>query len=367
MKIAIDARFWGPSHTGLGVYTRELVTNLQKIDQENKYVLLVRPDFDTAEIIGKNFSVIKVDAPPYTVKEQLLLSLVLLKVNPDLAHFPSINVPILFFKRIVVTIHDLIKHKSRGVETSTLPRPIYWFKYFIYRLLIYWLTIRAAKIIAPSNAVASDLKKTYPVTARKTVVTYEASTINPSLKKASVALPQKFAIYTGNAYPHKNLPFLISAWEEVFQKTKTKLVLVCGRSVFAKKIEHLVEQMSAASWVEFKGYLTDEQLAFSYGKATLYVFPTLMEGFGIPGLDAMDCSLPLLCSRLPVLEEVYGDAATYFDPYNKADLVEKAVRLIESSDRRRQQIEAGKKRVKMFSWMNLAQGTLDVYKEAVSS
>lgn len=365
MKIVIDSRFWGPGHTGLGVYTKELITNLAKTDNLNSYVLLVRPGFDRNVVPLNNFSFVEVDAAPYTFKEQILLALTLLLLNPDVAHFPSINVPILYFKKMVVTIHDLIKHQSRGGDTSTLPQPVYWFKYVVYLLLTRWLVHRSNRIIVPSQAVATDLRKKYQAANNKTVVTYEAPTINPSIKKVGVPLPEKFVIYTGNAYPHKNLPFLISTWGEVYKKTKTKLVLVCGRSVFAARIQDMVRANAAENWVEFKGYLTDEELSFAYTKASFYVFPTLMEGFGIPGLDAMSCSLPVLCSRLPVLEEIYGSAAMYFDPFDKSDLKTKATSLIESESQRKKLIAAGKNQVKKFSWEKLASQTLAVYKEAV--
>lgn len=366
MKIVIDARFWGPGHTGLGVYTKELVTHLARTDSTNKYILLVRPDFDPNTVQASNFSLVFVDAPPYTFKEQIILSLILLKINPDVAHFPSINAPIFYFKKMVVTVHDLIKHESRGAATSTLPRPVYWIKYFVYRLLVWWLTVRVDKIIVPSNAVAQDLETNYPHAKSKTVVTYEAPTLGPLVKKEVIPLPQKFAIYTGNAYPHKNLPFLISCWKEVYEKTQTELILVCGRSIFAKRIEAMVTEMSAKNWVEFRGYLTDEQLAFVYTKASFYVFPTLMEGFGIPGLDAMNSSLPVLCSNLPVLKEIYGSAAEYFDPRDESDLQQKAIDLIKSSAKRKRLIKAGSERVKQFSWENMARQTLSVYHAVLS-
>lgn len=366
MKIAIDARFWGPTHTGLGVYTKELISNLAKIDSLNEYYLLVRPEFAEESIKAKNFFTIRTDAPPYTFREQLSLFWILLKLNPDLAHFPSINVPVLYFKQMIVTIHDLIKHESRGVETSTLPKPIYWLKYLVYLFLISWLVKRSGRLLVPSKTVASSLQNKYPAAKEKILVTYEAPTISKTIKRTPISLPAKFAIYTGNAYPHKNLPFLISSWEVVYRKTKTKLVLVCGRSVFAARIEQTVKLIGAEDWVEFKGYLTDDQLAYAYDRALVYVFPTLMEGFGIPGLDAMNYSVPVLCSDLPVLREIYGEAAEYFNSTSKEDLQEKAIDLILSPNRRKKLVTAGEKRVKLFSWESLARQTLRAYKEVVA-
>ncbi len=163
MKIIIDARFWGPKHTGLGIYTQKLVENLEKIDKKNQYVLLVREKVDSP------FEQIVADIPPYSLKEQLALPFKLYALNPDLVHFPSINMPVLYFGKFVVTIHDLIKHDSRGAATTTKNPLIYWPKYVLYRFVFWWATTFAKKILVPSKAVKQRLNKP------NVVVTYESA------------------------------------------------------------------------------------------------------------------------------------------------------------------------------------------------
>ncbi len=163
MKIVIDARFWGPRHTGLGVYTTHLVEELIRIDHKNDYTLLVRQKINLAV---KQFIV---NADPYTIREQILLPIVLYQLSPDLVHFPSINVPVLYFKKFVVTVHDLIKHDSRGTSTTTKDPIFYWFKYVLYRFVFWWAVSFAKKIIVPSMAVKDQLNKA------NVVVTYESA------------------------------------------------------------------------------------------------------------------------------------------------------------------------------------------------
>lgn len=163
MKIAIDARFWGAKHTGLGIYTQKLVESLEKIDHQNSYTLLVR------EKIASSFDQIIVDIDPYTLKEQLILLPILYKLNPDLVHFPSINLPILYFGKYIVTVHDLIKHDSRGPETTTKNLLFYWVKYLLYLFVFWWATSFAKKIIVPSYDVKNRLHK------GNVVVTYESA------------------------------------------------------------------------------------------------------------------------------------------------------------------------------------------------
>lgn len=163
MKIVIDARFWGPKHTGLGIYTQKLVENLEKIDHKNSYTLLVRNN------VPSRFDQLIVDVPAYSLSEQIILPIKLYALHPEVVHFPSINVPIFYFGKYVVTVHDLIKHDSKGTDTTTKDPLTYWLKYLLYRFVFWWATSFAKKIIVPSNAVKKRLNKT------KVVVTYESA------------------------------------------------------------------------------------------------------------------------------------------------------------------------------------------------
>lgn len=361
MKIAIDARFWGPGHTGLGVYTENLVENLAKIDSRNTYFILLRRQVLGGVNLPGNFTKIEAEAAPYSLKEQLLLPLILYLLQPDIVHFTSINVPAIYLGRFVVTVHDLIKHFFRGRQTSTRHSFLYWLKYGAY-LAVSWIAVNLShKIIVPSNSVKELLLKEYDLPSTKIVPTYEAANLGDELLEQKFSLPAKFAIYTGNAYPHKNLDNLIKAWKEVYAKTGVKLVLVCGRSAFAKRYERLIAGHSAQKYVVFLGYLSEPQLRYAYRTGSVYVFPTLMEGFGITGLEAMAAKLPVVCSDIPVLREVYGRAAHYFDPLNPSDISDKVIAVINDRNLRRQLIKAGLMQVKKYSWEKMARETLKVY------
>src|SRR3989344_4463888 len=110
MKIAIDARFYGPEGTGIGRYLENLLRELEKIDSINQYTVLLRKNnFDLFNPKGANFKKILTDARWYSVKEQILVPAVLSKIKPDLVHFPHVNIPLLWGGKFVVTIHDLTK------------------------------------------------------------------------------------------------------------------------------------------------------------------------------------------------------------------------------------------------------------------
>lgn len=164
-------------------------------------------------------------------------------------------------------------------------------------------------------------------------------------------LPEKFALFVGNAYPHKNLEFLINAWEGI----DLPLVLAGGRSVFYERLEKLIKSPN----IILIGHVDDPVKL--YTKAEIFVFPSLMEGFGLPPLEAMKHGLPVVCSNIPVLREILGDAAVYFDPKDKSDLKEKIAfarsHLAVLANR-------GRTQAKKYSWAKMAAETLKVYENS---
>ena len=174
MRIVVDARLYGLENAGIGRYIINLINQIENLDKENKYFILLRKKyFEQLEFKNKNFKKILADYPHYSFKEQIFLPLQLFKVKPDLVHFPHFNVPIFWWGKYVVTIHDLIKHQSRGPQTTTRQPIFYWFKYLNYKILVWLAVKRAVKIITPSNYWKEELMRRYSLPAEKIVVTYE--------------------------------------------------------------------------------------------------------------------------------------------------------------------------------------------------
>jgi hypothetical protein len=173
LKILIDARLFGPSHTGNGRYTKELIKNLARIDSSNNYILLLRKEIINKINLPCNFTKVLADFRHYSFEEQFKLPFLISKYKPDVVHFPHFNVPLFYFGKFVVTIHDLIMHKSTGGEATTRPFPIYQ----IWRLGYYLSFIKAVfgsiKIIVPSCTVKDEIVDYYHIDPKKIEVTYE--------------------------------------------------------------------------------------------------------------------------------------------------------------------------------------------------
>lgn len=367
MRIAIDARMYGLEHAGIGRYIVNLIDQIGKLDKQNYYFVLLRKKYWQAiKFANPHFRKVLADYPHYSLSEQILLPLQLIKLRPDLVHFPSFNMPLLYFGRKITTIHDLIKHQSRGPETSTRWQPFYWFKYAIYLLISRWAVVSSAKIIAPSLWTKKELIKQYHLPAEKIVVTYEGAdkkfarrntqdVIRKALIKYKIKKP--FVIYTGSLYPHKNIKRLI----EAVKLLKLPLVVVCARNVFFDRLYQEVKQLGAEKYVNLAGFVPDEELAVLYSEASAFVFPSLIEGFGLPGLEAMAVGLPVVAANSSCLPEIYGEAALYFNPLDYREMAEKIREVTSNTLTRNKLIQKGYLQVAKYSWQKMARQTLEAY------
>lgn len=366
MRIGIDARFYSPKDTGIGRYVQNLILNLGKIDKVNNYVVF-GGETVRAEIKNfQNFKWVKLRTRPYSIAEQLINPLVFAKEKLDLLHVPHFNAPVLYPGRYIITIHDLIKHLSVGKKTTTLPHYQYLIKHLAYRFSVRVNLSRADQIIVPAFFWKEYLVKHFGVREEKIFVTYESATkslskknnLNPLEVLNKYSLNKPFVIYTGNLYPHKNVPFLIDGIRQfnASHEHRLELALACARNdIFKNAVE-------TDETIKFLGFVSDEELAVLYGQALALVQPSLIEGFGLTGLEAMSVGLPVLSSNSTCLPEIYGDAALYFDPKNTNDLVCKLAQFFSDQELSINLIAAGIKRVKQFSWQRMARQTLVVYK-----
>jgi len=369
MKIVIDARLYGLENAGIGRYLINLINQIEKIDKRNDYYLLLRKKyFKELKLKNKKWQKVLADYPHYSFQEQIFLPLQLIKLKPDLVHFSHFNVPLFWWGKYVVTIHDLIKHESRGMATTTRFSLFYWLKYIVY-LFVVWLTVKkATKVITPSNFWKGELIKRYHLPAEKIIVTYEGvdehllknqTKVKPEeiLKKYKIKKP--FVIYTGSLYPHKNVERLAEAVGKLDQNLK--LVIICARNVFYGRFLNKIKKMGVSKLINLVGFVPDEELATIYKEAEAFVFPSLWEGFGLPGLEAMALGLPVLAARASCLPEVYGEAALYFNPYQTDDLTKKIKKIKEDKKLREELIRKGYEQVKKYSWGKTAKETLLVY------
>lgn len=372
MHIGIDARFYGILGKGLGRYTQQMILHLEKADTENTYsIFLRRENFDDYVPKNPNFHKVLADIPWYSWKEQLVFPFLLAKYRCDVMHFTHFNVPLLYRRPFVLTVHDLILFHFPTLRATTRSVLGYGLKYAMYRIILWSALIRARRIITVSEFTREDIAKSFSLDRDRMSVTYQAGTeslpseggrdgekdLSKSVSKYGIL--KRYFLYVGNAYPHKNLERLLLAFQE-FRNVNTQLVLVGKTDYFYDRLRRFVEKRKIRD-VVFTGEVTDEELVSLYQSATAYIFPSLYEGFGLPPLEAMAQGTPVLSSNRTSLPEVLGSSALYFNPEDTEDMAQKMTRIAEDADLRKKMREEGFAQVKRFSWDRLARETREIY------
>lgn len=370
MKILLDGRLYGLENAGLGRYLVNLVDQISKLDKSDEFVILLRKKYFNLLEFPKNWKKVLADFRHYSIKEQFEIPAIIRKQNPDLVHFPHFNVPLFCPKPFVVTIHDMLMHSQSGIEASTLNPFIYFFKRLGYKLIFRHAVLKSVRIIVPSETVKNEVSGFYRVNKNKITVTYEGS--DPSIKSevSFDSLAKKFKInkpyflYVGNAYPHKNLRLLVKAIVHLNEllKEKANLVIVSSRNVFLARLQKLVSQIKSDKYVKILGHLEDNQLGTLYKNSEGFVFPSLSEGFGLPGLEAINSGTLLLVSDIPVFREVYPPNTFFFNPHDAFSIASGMKLVLETGENKRLDIIRNSQDfIKRYSWAKMARETIDTY------
>lgn len=362
----IDARIRRAS-TGRPV--DRLLEHLQKVDPRNRYtILLAKGDGWQPKSRRFTVAVCKYKQFSFNPLQQIAYALQLYRLKPDLVHFTlSGQQPLFYFGRQITFTHDLtmLKYTRRG----RLPKWLHRLRMRGYRLLLRQGHRRAKQIIVPSEWVKDAVQKYHIFTGRKVAVTPEAA--DPPLAGGSKRpdyAPDEFIMYVGTAFPHKNLRRLVSAFGIVLEKHPgLKLVLAGKQELHSRRLERWAAKKPYSEQIVFTGFVPDIELKWLYENAQAYVFPSLSEGFGLPGLEAMAHGCPVVSSNATCLPEIYGEAAYYFDPEDTEDMAKAIRKVIGNDSFRAGLIELGYKQAKKYSWQKMAEQTLVVYDEVLST
>jgi len=410
-KILIDGRFIGVGDS-ISRYTLELLSGILRIDQENQYTILIRPKglhevqqffkfearstkletnskfkiqnsklIENCKLKIENLHVKVLDIPHYSLAEQTKLLAYLNKEKFDLVHFTQFNHPILYHGNYIVTIHDLtlIGHLHRKS----------FIKSFAYHTAMKSAIKHSQKIIAISKTTKDELLDYLAVDPKKIEVIHHGidhERFNIGIKnkelrikefKTKYKINNQYILYTGMWKRHKNLLGLLKAFE-IFRiknkESRINLVLVGkvdpNESEVLKEIDRINKSLATSHQLPdaiiATGFISEEELPIAYAGALLYVIPSFAEGFGWPPLEAMACGTPVAASKESCIPEILGDAAAYFDPYNKKEMAETIERIITDTKYRNILVQKGLNQVKKFNWPDCVDKTFHLYQSLLS-
>lgn len=361
-KIGIDARLY--YQTGVGVYLRNLLYYLNKINPKNirfiAYVL--KKDYDKLNKEHKNIVFKGVNAKWHTFSEQTTFLFDILKDYVDLMHFTYFSYPVLYPKKYISTVHDttLIKHKTG--KASTKPLSVYNIKHRIFRYIFDKQIRKSEIIITPTKSVKRQiLQIVSSIPGSKIQPVYEGVTkdyLRVKIKKDSKKFKAEYFLYVGTFYPHKNVDNLIRAYSKV--RTDIKLYLVGPDDYFLKRVVLLIKKLNLNSKVKIVRNITSDKLPELYINATALIHPSLSEGFGLPIIEAAYFGVPIIASKIDVFKEILDDKYIGFDANDTDDIKEK----IELFIRERPEFDY-KNLLQKFSFEKMTKRTLELYADVL--
>lgn len=370
MRIGFDATPLLGQRVGIGNYTAYLLSALLQQQPADDYYLYsnrplghLEPPLDQAT-----------QMPGYFERSrwlwmQWMLPTLLKRTQLDLCHYTNASAPLHQTRPFVLTIHDasLFVHREHHPVSRLVA----------IRALLPLLARRAAAVITVSQHARAELLRALDVPTDKIHVIYEAPPPHfvpahdkkyLTAVKEKFALPDKYILYLGTLEPRKNLTRLVQATSQLHHYgCQIPLLLVGPKGWHMNGFKEEISRLGAEPMVRYLGYVPSEALPAIYSLATVFAFPSLYEGFGLPPLEAMACGTPVLTSQASAMAEVGGDAVHLIDPYSVESITEGLHNLLTNAPLREELSQLGQKHAQQFSWERAAQETTAVYRQVLQT
>jgi glycosyltransferase involved in cell wall biosynthesis len=373
MRIGVDATCW-QNNRGYGRHARALLSALVRLDSENRYVFFL-DEADAVEALPPQAEVrVSLAAAPTVIAasanghrsftDMWRMSRALSDPSLDLLLFPTIYSYVPVFSRAwkIVMIHDVI---AETYPQLTLPHPL---ARLLWRAKVAIGRWQADAIATVSEYSRQGIARRFNISPEQVFVVGEASDpifrrlpdarLTSRLEALGVSSTHRTIVYVGGFSPHKNLETLIAAFARLaarpaFSDIRLALVGEYEKEVFYSYfsvIKRQVEESGIANRVIFTGYLSDEELVILLNRATALALPSLIEGFGLPAVEAAACGCPVIATTASPLPELLGEGGIFIDPHKPAELEEALARVLESEDLRRKMREAGLAAAERLTW-----------------
>jgi glycosyltransferase involved in cell wall biosynthesis len=371
-RIGIDAHMVGERETGNETYVLSLLKSLLQLDgaEEFDYRAITLDDGRLLSQLGERgkIGVVRVRPSASLVRIPLSMPLLAAREKLSLLHVTYVAPPICPCPT-VVSVHD--------IAYKLYPE---YFPARVRRMLSAMVPLsmrRAAHVLTLSQSARQDILAHYGMPESK--VSVVPAGVGPQFRVLESEAPLSavqdrygiegaYILAVGNLQPRKNIRRLIEAYSRLPATLQRKYrLVVAGQAlwlhsgIYQAAIDHGVQHR-----LVFTGYVPDQDLVPLYNAATLFVYPSLYEGFGLPVLEAMACGTPVVTSNLSSLPEVAGEAALLADPSDVHDLAAQMARVLEDPQLARRLSEQGLERARAFSWQETARRVIEIYAQVLS-
>lgn len=352
-RIGVNALYLIPGGVGgTEIYLRELLAALATIDTVNDYFVFTNLETGQdltprqANFHWKQQAVHATRRPHRILWEQTVLPLEASRYRLDVMFNPGFTAPLLAPCAAVTTFHDL-QHKR-------YPEYFRWFDLPFWKFLLWAAAHRSKRLIAVSEATRTDLLHFYKRRPERIVVIPHG--VNPEFFTLDRSKTEPYLLCVSTLHVHKNIERLVRAYAS--KPRAEKLVLAGLRGFRTPEIEALIAELGVGDRVTIPGWLPRAELMQLYARAHAFIYPSTFEGFGMPILEAMAAAIPVACSDIPVLREVAGEAALFFDPLEEGAIAAGLDRITADVELRSKLATAGPERARPFTWQKTAEKTL---------
>jgi glycosyltransferase involved in cell wall biosynthesis len=353
MKVLVDCREIQKNTTGIARFLLSLFKGIKSFNVEYKFLLLGNQytDFERKELSG--YGKIVVEEKNTFYFDQVIISQVIKEQKIDLFFSPYYKFPVFAKVPVITSIFDVMYLVLDEYKNDIKN---------IYRKNFIKLTYKKVnKVITSSNFAKNEIMEVLNLSDKKIDVVYlsvdEKFKPQPVEKikeiKEKYGINKSYILYVGNAKPHKNLNRLLSAWRLIDEKIKKDYIFVLAGvgQKFCYKDENTL----------IIPFVSEEELAVLYTGATVFVFPSVYEGFGLPPLEAMACGCPVISSNTSSMPEVLGDACLYFIPYDVNQISKTILEILHSETLREKLQKKGFEKVKSYSLEKMINSLIKIF------
>ena len=370
MHIAIDGHTIGTQLAGNVTYITSLLAGLASIDQENQYTLYVFRKDAEERYRGRwpNVNVRRLDIGSGRIARYLWSFRTPLSEDRPDVFFAQFNAPTRLGCKLVTAIHDL--------SFEHLPETFRWHEAPRMRFAIRRTAMRSDHIVTCSEYSRKDILRTYKLPeshvttiplAAPSFLQRETNTESLDAIRSKYGLPDDFILGVGSIQPRKNLERLIEAYAMLGKRRTVPPLVLAGKMAWLHGSSvDAAARHGVAERVRFTGFVPDEDLGALYTAASVFVYPSFFEGFGLPPLEAMQCATPVITSNCTSLPEVVGDAGIMVDPFDTKAIADAIERLLTDARLRADLARRGVERAGQFSWEQTASQTLKVFEQVMS-